>query len=179
MNKRTCTWIAVSLVFVAILAFSVFMGVAQDPFGEKPTPSSARNLTPAPKPDDKREIAILDLVINSSQEGKVESVILERGRIVQGYAPNVLGMSGEWTVELVGKEQTATYGVLDPRHVEVENEKNTEQPFTYTYLPNYKWELVVPLFDDGRDMHIEVIKIYDSEGNQIFESIVDRERWRQ
>jgi hypothetical protein len=115
MNKKTYTRIAVSLVLVAILAFSVFTGVAQDPFGEKPTPSSARDLTPAPKPEDKREIAILDLVINSSQDGKVESVTLERGRIVQGYAPNVLGISGGWTVELVGKEQTVTYGVLDPR----------------------------------------------------------------
>src|SRR5215475_12732004 len=127
MNKKTYTWIAVGLVFVAILAFSLFMGVAQEPFGEKPTPISARDLTPAPKPEDKREIAILDLVINSSQEGKVESVTLERGRIVQGYAPNVLSMPGEWTVELVGKEQTVTYGVLDPRHVEVENEQNAEQ----------------------------------------------------
>ena len=104
---------------------------------------------------------------------------LERGRIVQGYAPNVLGMSGDWTVELVGKEETVTYGVLDPRHVEVENEENAEQPFTYIYLPNYRWELVVPLFDDGQDMQIETIRIYDTEGNQIFESIVDRERWRQ
>jgi hypothetical protein len=68
---------------------------------------------------------------------------------------------------------------VDPRHVEVENEENAEQLFTYIYLPTYEWELVVPLFEDGIDMQIEVIKIYDSEGNQIFESIVDRERWRQ
>lgn len=179
MNKKLYTWLAVGVAVAVLLILSVLTGAAQDTFGEKPTPMSARELTPAPTPEDEREIAILNLVINSSQEGKVESVTLERGRIVKGYAPNVFGQTGDWTVELVGKEKTVSYGVLDPRHVEVENEQNAEQPFTYIYVPSYEWELVVPLYEDGKDMQIEVIKIYDTEGNQIFETNVDRERWRQ
>ena len=48
MNNKTYTWIAVSLVLIAILAFSVFTEAAQEPFGEKPTPIPPQELTPAP-----------------------------------------------------------------------------------------------------------------------------------
>lgn len=178
MNKKFFTWIAIGVALIVVLMLGVLNGVAQGPFGEKPTPIPPRIQTPAPTPEDNREIAILTLVISSSPEGKIEAVDLERGRIIKSYAPNVLGLAGEWMIELIGREETTSFGVPDPRHVEVENEQGAESPFTYIYETNYAWDLVVPLYNDGKDLQVQVIRIYDGDGNQIFETPVN-ESWRQ
>jgi len=180
MNKKIYIWFGIAGAFLLTFVVGVLGGYAQDIFGEKPTPIPAKEQTPAPTPEDRREIAILTLVISSTPDGKIEGVKLERSVILQGYAPNVLGMQGEWTIELVGAEQTISYGVLDPRHVEVENEQDAKEPYTYIYETNYVWELVVPLFDNnGKDLQIMEINIYDAGGNKIFGTPVDREGWRK
>lgn len=179
MNKKNIAWIAIGVALAAILIVSILNSPLQGGNNQKPTPLSAGDQMGAPTPEDDREIAVLTLAIHSSPDGKVESVELERARIIKSYAPNVFGRPGEWTIELVGREQTVTYAVLDPRYVEVENEPNAESPFTYIIEPSYEWEVVIPLFDDGQDLQVQNINIYDSEGNQIFETVVDREQWRQ
>lgn len=178
--KRNIFLLMALVTGVVVFGVIVLSGSAQGPFGDKPTPIPADAQTPAPTPEDSREVAILTLVINSTEEGKIEGVQLERGLIIQSFAPNVLGLPGEWTVELVGEEGTVPFGVLDPRHVEVENEQNAEQPYTYIYETSYVWELVVPLFDnEGKDLLVKEINIFDAEGNLIFNTPVDRERWSQ
>jgi hypothetical protein len=144
----------------------------------KPTvvPPTAR--TPAPTPEDQREVAILTLIVKAGKEGKVEAVELQKGQIVRSYAPNVLGLSGPWTVELAG-EQSIKYGTLNPLQARVyDDEKDQEVPHSGEALTETTWELVVPLWDQGKDLGVKEINIYDENGNLIFSTPVDREKWR-
>jgi hypothetical protein len=149
---------------------------AQQEF-QQPTVVSGDVLTPASTPVDNREVAILDLVIVSAEDGTIETVRLERGRIVRRFAPNVFGLAGAWTVELVGAE-TVSFGTPDPRQAHVLDE-DTDVPHTSTLLTGeVAWELVVPLFAKEQDLGIQEINIYDETGELIFTTPVDRERWR-
>lgn len=159
---------------LAIVAGFYGQAVAQEQ-RIQPTVVPAEALTPAPTPPDNRQVAILTLVIASTDEGKVERVALERGRIVRSYAPHVLVLDGPWTIELVGRE-TIRYGALDPRAVEVETD-DEEAPYTYIIETSALWELVVPLFENGKDLEVKEINIYDQDGNLIFSTPVDREAW--
>lgn len=148
--------------------------VAQEEF-KRPTLVPAEALTPAPTPADRREVAILSLLIKANEEGKVEAVELQKGSIVTSFAPNVLGLSGPWTVELVGKD-TIQFGTLNPLHVRVyDGEQDT--PHTSLLVTETTWELVVPLYDRGQDLEVTQINIYDESRRQVFSTPVDRERW--
>jgi hypothetical protein len=142
---------------------------------QRPTVVPATALTPAPTPADRREVAILNLLIKANREGKVEAVELQRGSIVRSFAPNVLGLSGPWTVELVGKD-TIRFGTLNPLYGRVYNDEK-DAPHTGLLATERTWELVVPLYDRGQDLEVTQINIYDESERQIFSTPVDRERW--
>jgi hypothetical protein len=144
-----------------------------------PTFMPADALIPAPTPLDDREIAILSLFVVSSVNGEVESVQLEQARITKSYAPSVLLLTGEWKVELIGRDSVLSYGIQDPRRVEMtlESEDESQPPFENMLDPELSWELVVPLYDGAEDLRVTEIKIYDVSGNLIFSTPVDRDGW--
>ncbi len=142
---------------------------------QRPTVVPAKALTPAPTPRDRREVAILTLHVKASAEGKVEAVELVEGKIVRSYAPNVLGLRGPWTVELAGTD-TIRFGTLNPLYVRVYGDEE-KVPHTGLTLREVTWKLVVPLYDGGRDLKVIRIKIYDQDGNPIFSTPVEREKW--
>ena len=144
--------------------------------GPKPTLVPIEALTPAPTPPDRREVAILTLVIESDPEGQIVLVALEQARILRSYAPDILGRTGPWTVELLG-ETELRYGVRDPRWREV-FPVDRDEPFQNEYATSVVWELVVPLYLFDEDLNVQVINLYDQVGNLVFETEVDRENWR-
>jgi hypothetical protein len=151
---------------------------AQEQFGRQPTFIPAAAQTPAPTPPDGRQVALLTLSVTSNSEGKLEDIVLRQGRILSSYAPNVFDRQGEWMVELVsGDQRTVRFGTQDPRRVEVENPSGETSPLTTMIEPDASWELVVPLYDDDKDLKVEKIIIYDQEGKEVFTTPVDRERW--
>jgi len=179
--KRSYVLMATLLLLaIAALPFlsSRLSARAQDQ--TKPTAVPAEFLTPVPTPPDAREVAILTLFITSSQDGKVEKAELQHARIVQGYAPNVLGRPGDWTVEVLGDEKLV-YGVVDPRRMDVSVEPNqpSEAPHSTEFQTEVTWELVVPLYQFDRDLHATDINIFDESGNLIFTAKVDRENWKR
>jgi hypothetical protein len=149
---------------------------AQEEF-VRPTLVPAEILTPAPKPADDRQVAILNLVVVSSSDGNIERVTLEQGRIINSFAPNVLGLTGPWTVELVGEERVR-FGTLDPREIRI-YDQNEELPHDVSLGENIAWELVVPLYDNGQDLGVREINIYDQNENLIFNTLIDREAWQE
>jgi hypothetical protein len=144
--------------------------------GPKPTLVPIEALTPAPTPPDRREVAILTLVIESDPEGQIVLVAMEQARILRSYAPNVVNRTGPWTVELLG-ETELRYGVQDPRWREV-FPVDRDEPFQNEYAASVVWELVVPLYLFDRDLNVQAINLYDQMGNLIFATEVDRENWR-
>jgi hypothetical protein len=184
--KRTQT-LAPTLLLIAgalaVLVIAVVLGSgsrsgAQEQFGKQPTIIPAKAQIPAPTPPDGRQVAVLTLSVNSNSDGKLEGIDLRQGHILTSYAPNVFNRPGEWTVELVSREQTTVrFGTQDPRRAEVENPGDEKSPFTYVVEPNVTWELVIPLYDDAKDLNVEKINIYDQEGNQVFTTPVDRQGW--
>jgi hypothetical protein len=142
---------------------------------ERPTVVPATVLTPAPTPPDSREVAILTLYIRADEEGAVEAVELESASIVRSFAPNVLGLYGAWTVELVGKD-TIRFGALNPLHVRVYGDEEAV-PHTDLWLTETTWRLVVPLYDRGEDLEVTEINIYDETQEWVFSTPVDREVW--
>jgi hypothetical protein len=142
----------------------------------KPTLVPLKVQTPAPTPPDGREVAILTLVIKSGGEGKLEAIDLETARIIRSYAPNVLNRGGQWTVEVEGVEGLR-FGVQDPRWREAFPEKEGA-PFENEILSQVVWELVVPLYLFDQDIQAQVINLYDEQGERIFTTEVDRERWK-
>jgi len=142
---------------------------------QRPTVVPATALTPAPTPPDSREVALLTLFIKADEEGTVETVDLEKGSIVRSFAPNVLGLSGPWTVELVGKD-TIRFGTWNPLYVRVYGDEQ-DVPHTGFMLTETTWKLVVPLYDGGKNLEVTQINIYDVSKNQIFSTSVDREKW--
>jgi hypothetical protein len=144
--------------------------------GPKPTLVPIEAQTPAPAPPDQREVAILTLVVESNPVGQIELITLEQGRILKSYAPNILGRTGPWTVELLG-ETELRYGVRDPRWREV-FPVDRDEPFQNEYATSVVWELVVPLYLFDEDLNVQVINLYDQAGNLVFETEVDRENWR-
>ena len=159
---------------VALLVFSDRNHIAAQN-QQKPTVVPAEILTPADTPSDTREIAILTLIIKSSDDGKFENVELQQGRIVRSFAPNVLNRSGDWTIEVVGDEGLI-YGVSDPRRMNVYGGEN-ETPHETAFLTTVEWELVVPLYLFDKDLNAAEINIYDQDGQLIFSTIVDRDNW--
>ena len=147
--------------------------------GEQPTVVPAQDLTPAPPPPDKRQVAILTLVVSSNAAGEVESVKLQQGRIIHSFAPNVLHLAGgEWTVELSTQDQkTIHYGIVDPRRVE-SFDPQTNQYSTFLQ-PNMTWNLIVPLYDDETNLNVVQITLYDQNGKPIFSTPVDYQGWSQ
>lgn len=180
MKRSYVVMAALLLLAIAALALlsSRLSARAQDQ--TKPTVVPADFLTPVPTPPDAREVAILTLFITSSPDGKVEKVELQRGSIVQGYAPNVSERPGEWTVEVLGDEKFS-FGVGDPRRLDVSAEPNQpmEAPHTTEFQTEVTWELVVPLYLFDQDLHATTINIYDQSGNLIFTTPVDRENWKR
>jgi len=142
---------------------------------ERPTVVPATALTPAPTPRDAREVAILTLYITADEEGSVEAVELESARIVRSFAPNVLGLSGPWTVELVGRD-TVRFGTLNPLYVRVYDDEE-DVPHSGLWLTETLWRLVVPLYDRGEDLEVTEINIYDETQEWFFSTPVDREVW--
>ncbi|MGH2538655.1 MAG: hypothetical protein ACRDHL_14800 [Candidatus Promineifilaceae bacterium] len=142
---------------------------------ELPTVVPAQELTPAPTPADGRQVAILQLVVLSNADGRVEEVRLEKGQIVTAFAPNVFGRAGAWTVELVGRTPMR-FGVPDPREAHIEDGEEGA-PHTTEILAEVSWELVVPLSDKGQPLGVEEIRILDQNGELIFSTPVDREAW--
>lgn len=168
-------------ILLALTALCVLAGCgsgenarAQEEF-QRPTVVPATALTPAPTPPDGREVAILNLLIKADKEGTVEAAELESGSIVNSFAPNVLGLSGPWMVELVG-EETIRFGTLNPLYVRVYDDEK-ESPHSGLWLTETTWRLVVPLYDRGQDLKVTQINIYDENERQIFSTPVDREHW--
>jgi len=140
-----------------------------------PTLVPAGVLTPAPSPSDERKIAILQLLISSAGDGQVESVKLQQGRIIRRYAPYVLDMSGPWTVELVSdKNEIRKFGTLDPRLVRVYSEEG--KAHTTILEAQITWELVVPLYDRGIDLHVRQIIIRDDTSRPVFATLVNPDK---
>lgn len=144
-----------------------------------PTFMPADALIPAPTPSDDREIAVLSLLVVSDPDGAVESVQLEQAHIIRSYAPSVLLLTGEWKVELIGRDSVVSYGIQDPRRVEIalDSEDESDPPFMNMLNLDLSWELVVPLYDGADDLQVTEIKIYDVSGDLIFSLRVDREGW--
>jgi hypothetical protein len=144
-----------------------------------PTFIPAEGSIPAPTPPDDREIAVLSLSVISNADGAVESVQLEQARIVRSYAPSVLLLTGEWKVELIGRDSVLSYGIQDPRRVEIalDSEDESDPPFVNVMNLDLSWELVVPLYDGPDDLQVTEINIYDVSGDLIFSRRVDREGW--
>lgn len=142
----------------------------------KPTLVPLKVQTPAPTPPDGREVAILTLVIKSGGEGKLEGIDLETARIIRSYAPNVLNRGGQWTVDVEG-EKGLRFGVQDPRWREA-FPKEEGASFENEILSEVVWELVVPLYLFDEDLNAQVIHIFDENGERIFTTEVDRERWK-
>lgn len=176
-------------LLLAFAAFSLLMGV---PFlinqglvpsaiaqrgQEAPTLIPAKLRVPLPTPEDAREIAILELFIASAESRQIEGVELQRASIIRSYAPNVFGLQGPWTVLLLGREEIE-FGVNDPRVVHVYDGED-KAPHGTLFETKVLWELVVPLFDKGRDLGVKEIRILDQTGKPIFSTPVDREAWRQ
>jgi len=171
----------VSLLAVLFLIYYLMLhnATAQEAFGRQPTLVPARELTPAPTPADNREVAVLRLLISSTERGEIRGVRLMEARIIRSYAPNVLRLAGPWTIELDG-EQPLRYGTLDPRVAHVEHDdKEDEEIHHNIYQTETTWELVIPLFDRGRELGVRQINIYDDQGERVFSVPVDREEWRK
>jgi hypothetical protein len=165
-----------ALLLLALSALALALGnrvAAQDQ--QKPTIVPAEFLTPADTPPDTREVAILTLSIVSSEDGSVENVELQRGQIVQSYAPNVLNRPGEWTIEVVG-DQKLVYGVQDPRRMDVFGGEN-ETPHETEFQTQITWETNVPLYLFEENLNATMINIYDQDGQLIFSTEVDRVNW--
>ena len=142
---------------------------------KKPTLVPAEELIPAPKPTDGRQVAILSIKLMSSERGEVKQTQLIRGRIIDSFAPNVFRKSGAWKVELAG-ERTLRYGILDPRRISVFDD-DEKVPHRQSLELESTWDLVVPLFDGGKDLGVQTITIFDEKGNKIFSTPVDRAEW--
>lgn len=182
MNRKQTILLAAGLgVLVlagAVLLFGSAAITAQNEVGPKPTFVPADALTPVPTPPDGRQVAILTLVIESDAEGRLKGAQLERGRIVNSYAPNVAERPGEWTVEVVG-ERSLRFGIEDPRrlHVYGEGEEQPDVAHASEMQTGVVVDLVVPLWDLDTDLQAKEIRILDQEGNVVFVTEVDRERW--
>jgi hypothetical protein len=182
MRKNWIILAALGLVAALVLAAGRSNdGSAQRKFGEKPTPIPADVLIPAPTPPDEREIAILSLRVISDEEGQLEAIELQQGRTLNSYAPNVLALSGPWTVELAGEEGTLRYGILDPRMVEIEGgeDYDMEAPYINIIETDIVWELVVPLYDGAKDLQVMQINIYDEKEALVFSTDVKGKGWMQ
>lgn len=163
---------------VMILLISSPGITAQEEVGPKPTFIPPEALTPAPTPEDGRQVAILMLAVSGEGED-LRGIQLERGQIVNSYAPNVAGRPGEWTVEVTG-EGNLRFGISDPRRLHVYGETdNREQAHMSEVTGNIRFELVVPLWDQDRDLGAKEIRIFDQQGNEIFMTEVDRENWQR
>lgn len=170
--------IALLVVLLGTIAGATAVAVntyAQGEIGQ-PTMVPAEALTPAPTPPDSRRIAILSLLIASNEEGAVEEIGLENGRVLVGYAPNVIGLYGPWTVELVTRDGTSIrYGTLDPRATSVEDGEG-DTPHTRFIETSTSYELVVPLSDpEGADLQVAEIRLFDQNGKPIFAATVSDE----
>ncbi len=173
-----------TLMILVLAAIAILLGIgsqtlssveAQEKF-QPPTPVPASAMTPAPKPGDDRQIAILNLTVFTSAEGQIENITLDKGRIIYGYAPNVFGIAGQWTIELVGK-QVYHFKTSDPRQVHV-LDGNEEVPHsTFILTGKFPWELVVPLYSKAIDLGIVTINIYDENDQLIYSTPVNREEW--
>lgn len=158
---------ALVFLLVVLLALSLTSGGGAREIFQEATIVPHQGLTPVPTAPSGLRIAVLTLSVFSRADGVVERVELDKGRIIAGYGPNVLGLSGAWTVELVG-ERSNRFGTFDPRRIEVEN-KEGEPPFIYIFEPNTTWDLVVPLNDaSGKDLQVQEIRLFDEDGNLVF-----------
>lgn len=179
--KRIWLIIIILLLAVLLFIFGAALGEgtgAQQEFGEQPTVVPADALTPVPTPRDDRQVAVLTLLVVSTEEGKVEGVKLIEAKTLNSFAPNVFGLSGAWTVEL-GGQRTLRYGVPDPRLVHVEEESEKEEgapPHSTFFETEVEWRLVVPLYDEEENLSVQTISIYDQDGNLVF--AVEVEGWR-
>jgi len=92
--------------------------------------------------------------------------------------PNVFGRSGQWTIELVGRE-TLRFGTRDPRQISIYGD--TEDAPHNTQLANdISWELVLPLHDEsGQSLEVSQINIYDENSERLFTADIDYESWRR
>lgn len=164
------------VMVAAILLISSVNTTAQTEFGPKPTFVPAEDLTPVPTPADGRQVAILTLVVSGDGED-VRGLQLERGQIINSYAPNVANRPGEWMVEVTG-DGSLTFGIEDPRRQRMYGEKeDTEEAHITEYAGSLAFDLVVPLWDLDRDLQAKEIRIFDQEGNEIFVTEVDRDGW--
>lgn len=88
----------------------------------------------------------------------------------------MLNRGGQWTVEVEG-EKGLRFGVQDPRWREA-FPKEEGASFENEILSEVVWELVVPLYLFDEDLNAQVIHIFDENGERIFTTEVDRERWK-
>ncbi|NPV67868.1 MAG: hypothetical protein HPY64_12030 [Anaerolineae bacterium] len=182
MNRKQTVLLTAGLGVLALVGVALLFGsaaiTAQNEIGPKPTFVPADGLTPAPTPPDGRQVAILTLVIESDPEGRLKGVQLERGRIINSYAPNVAERPGEWTVEVVG-ERSLRFGIEDPRRLHVYGGEDAQRDMAHTseMQASAVVDLVVPLWNLDADLQAKEIRILDQEGNVVFVTEVDRERW--
>jgi hypothetical protein len=147
---------------------------ADGPYGTQPTVVPAHGLTPAPTPSDGRLVAVLHLQVISDATFAVERVTLPQCQLLKSYAPHVLGHSGEWTVALLTRDQgTIRFGTPDPRRVEVFDTQSVDHPYRTVLLTDATWDLVVPLYDGDRDLHVSGITISDQAGRQLLAVALD------
>lgn len=179
MNRKQLIFLTVfgGVVLVAVLLLMSSVGTtAQTEFGPRPTFVPAEDLTPVPTPPDDRQVAILTLVVSGEGED-LRGIQLERGQIINSYAPNVANRPGEWIVEVTG-DGNLTFGIEDPRRQHVYGEREQEeQAHTSEMAGSLVFDLVVPLYDLDRDLQAKEIRIFDAEGNELFVTEIDREGW--
>lgn len=179
MNRKLLIFVTLFgalVVVVALLLISSVGTTAQTEFGPRPTFVPAGDLTPVPTPPDDRQVAILTLVVSGDGED-LRGIQLERGQIINSYAPNVANRPGEWMVEVTG-DGSLSFGIEDPRRQHVYGEREQEeQAHMSEYAGNLAFDLVVPLYDLDRDLQAKEIRIFDAEGNEIFVTEIDREGW--
>ena len=153
---------------VVIAGLSILFGGA-DIQAQQPEPARipVRPVAEVPTPPDERKVAIVTVRLLTVAPDKVSGEVKDV-RTVRSYAPNVFDKAGPWTVELVGSEQIK-YGVLDPRQVHI-FDAGDKMAHGQELVRDVTWELVVPLFKDGQDLKVTLIKVFDQQGTLIFQT---------
>jgi hypothetical protein len=183
-----------SLMLASAVLWS-FTLVAQDELDSvveneaaKPTMIPYEVRATADQPSDEREVAVLQLVIEAEEgdellPARVTEVQLSRAYIVQGFAPNVEGREGAWTVAVTGEVGEFRFGIenLAVLHVYPSTEELQENPELGSHervvQSGIVVDLIIPLYQLEENINAQTIAILDESGTVIFETTIDREVW--
>lgn len=121
---------------------------------------TAEEEIPALAPDAGQQVAVLEILLQASDDGLVRGELTSQ-RIIDSFAPKSASRSsGDWEIRIEG-ETTLVYQIPDPLNLEVENPDDQETPFGSFRLDSLDWTLIVPLYDEGRPLGAETVEITD------------------